>query len=203
MATEKSETDETKGSEQEAEKGKGNAGDVDPEVAELQKDPARIKSVLKALAKANKEAETRRLKLDADEKKALEEQGKFKELAERAKTDLETAKTAFSKRLVDVLLRAEAVSLGTVDADAVMALADRTGIKVSGDGFETIEGVKEAVEALKKAKAYLFGETENKGGDTPPPDGGRPVHGKGGADGFDVNKMTPRQLMELGLKKKS
>jgi chromosome segregation ATPase len=173
MATEKSETDETKGSEQEAEKGKGNAGDVDPEVAELQKDPARIKSVLKALAKANKEAETRRLQLDADEKKALEEQGKFKELAERAKTETQALKDELTNLRMTMAIEQAALEAGATKLSAVSRVLDRSGIKASEDA-KSFEGVKEAIDALKKEIPELFGGSEDKGGDTPPPDGSKP-----------------------------
>lgn len=196
MADEKSEKD-TQDPEKGTEDGKGNAGEVDPEVAGLMKDPDALKKVLAALKKANKEAETRR-KAEAElEKKALEEQGKFKELAEKAKGENEAMREAFSKRLMDAALRLEAQAAGTIDADAVVALANRTDIKV-GEDFE-VTGAKEAVEALKKSKAHLFDSGDPK---VAPPPSGVPAPRGGFSTGADIDKLSPRELMERGLKQK-
>ena len=197
MADEKSEKDTQKEPEKGPETGKGDAGDINPEVAELVKDPVGIGKVLAALKKANKEAETRRLKADADEKKAMEDQGKFKELAEKAKGENETMRSTFTKKLADSALRLEAQAAGTIDVDAVVALANRTEIKV-GDDFE-VTGAKEAVEALKTSKAHLFGESDPK---IAPPKSGMPAPRGGFSTGGDIDKLSPRQLLERGFAKK-
>lgn len=59
-----------------------------------------------------------------------------------------------NSRLVAAEVKAIGASLGLVDADVALALLDKTKVKVKDDG--TVEGVKEALEALKTSKAYLF-----------------------------------------------
>lgn len=180
-----------------SENGKGDAGDLDPKVAGLMNNPDGIKKVLDALNKANKEAENRRLKAAADEKKAMEEQGKFKELSERKDAELTALKDAFTKRTADAAIKIEAVAAGAVNADHVVALASREGIKV-GDDF-IVQGAKEAVAALKKDAAHLFGEPGKK---IPPPGTKPPASGEGTSAGFDITKMSARELIEKGLAKK-
>lgn len=198
MADEKSEKDMKQEPEKGPEDGKGNAGDIDPEVAGLMNDPEGLKKVLVALKKANKEAETRRIKADADEKKALEEQGKFKELAERKDTELKTATERFQRRAVDSSLQREAELAGALDADAIVALAVRSDIGVDEDFAVT--GAKEAVEALKKTKPALFGVPDDK--KVEPPPSGMPAPRAGFVTGRDITKMSARELIEQGLKKK-
>jgi hypothetical protein len=197
MADEKSEKDTQKEPEKGPETGKGDAGDINPEVAELMKDPAGITKVLAALKKANKEAETRRLKADADEKKALEDQGKFKELAEKAKGENETMRSTFTKRSIDQALRLEAQAAGTIDVDAVVALANRAEIKV-GDDFE-ITGAKEAVEMLKTSKAHLFGVTDTK---VAPPKSGVPAPRGGFSTKIDGKSSSAHEDLAAGFNAK-
>lgn len=79
------------------------------------------------------------------------------------------------KRANERLVRAEVISLATdmglVDADAALALMDRTDVTVKDDG--TVSGAKEALEALVAAKPWLK-KAEAKqpvGGGTNPPGG--------------------------------
>lgn len=58
-------------------------------------------------------------------------------------------------RLIAAAVKAEGSALGLVDADAARMLMDGKDIKVNDDG--TVAGVKEALDALKKTKPYLFG----------------------------------------------
>ena len=78
------------------------------------------------------------------------------------------------KRANERLVRAEVISLATdmglVDADAALALMDRAGVAVKDDG--TVEGAKEALEALVAAKPWLKKEQKTTvGGGTNPPGG--------------------------------
>ncbi len=188
-------------------KGGEDKGDqIDPTIAALMKDPDAIAALIKTKQGANAEAKTYRLKLEALEKaekeakdKALVEQGEFKTLAERAKAETEQAKTSFKKRLVDLTLKTEAITAGSVDPDLVVLAVDRAGIKVSDD-MESVEGVKEAVEALKKAKPHLFPATEDG---KPAPKTTQPAP-RGGftATPGDFDKTSPRDLISKGFAKK-
>jgi hypothetical protein len=138
----------------------GKTPEVDPAIAEIQKDPNAVAALLKAKRDANAEATAYRFKLDAldkkkqdDEKKALEDQGKFKDLAEKEKGEKTELMKKFSERAVLSELRTEALKAGILDTDAVI-LADKSGIKV--DENFGISGAAEAIAALKKSKPFLF-----------------------------------------------
>lgn len=157
---------------------KPDDGDIlDPEVEAIAKDPKAVKALLEAKRAANAEAKKLRLEREeaakaekAKSDAALAEQGKFKELLEQEKTKGTTLAATYSKRLADLYLKIEAKAADALDEDAVVALAVRDGIKVGDD--LSVEGVKEAVEALKKAKPHLFGKDEQK---VAPPKGGVPA----------------------------
>jgi len=156
--------------------------ELDPTIVALMKDPDQIAALLKTKRDANAEAKAYRLKLEAKEKAeteakeaALKEQGKFKELAESAKAESLKALASFMKKLADLTIKTEAIALNATYPDVVVLAVDRAGIKVSDD-LETVEGAKEAVAALAKAKPDLFKEAGPAG--TPPPGTPKP-HLKG------------------------
>lgn len=64
-------------------------------------------------------------------------------------------------RLIAAEVKTVAVELKIVDYDAALALMDKSKIKVDEKGEVT--GVKEALEALTKAKPYLVGKTQSGG----------------------------------------
>lgn len=161
-AAKKAEKDAAKKAEEEAAKKA-----AEEKIAAILKDPEAVEALLKSKRDANEEAKGLRLKLEAIEKaqktaddKALQEQGKHKELAEQRKAENDAMKTSFTNQAISQALKIEAQAAGSVDADAVVALANRTEIKVS-DAFE-VTGATEAVEELKKSKPYLFGEVDKK-----------------------------------------
>jgi len=198
-ATKKAAEDAAKKAEEDARKAE------EAKLADIAKNPEAINALLEAKRAANEEAKKLRLKLEeldkaekAKEAQALQEQGKFKELAEKEKQGRETDKTAFTGHLVALSLKIEAQAAGSVDADAVAALADRSQIKV-GDDF-TVTGAKEAVEALKKGKPYLFGEVQDP--KIAPPKTGVPSPRGGFGVQADVDKTTARDLITRGLEGK-
>lgn len=99
--------------------------------------------------------EAAKAKLDLDKQgqteleKALAAQ---KEAEEKGKKALETA----NQRLINAEIKIFAVDAKFVDPDDAVALIDRSGIQIDENG--KITGVKEAVEALAKAKPHLIGE---------------------------------------------
>lgn len=80
---------------------------------------------------------------------------KAKQLSPEAQRQLDAA----NARVQSLMLQAEVTRLGAamglVDADAAIALMDRTKVQTQGDA---ITGVQEALDALKTAKPYLFGK---------------------------------------------
>ena len=179
-AQKKAEEDKSKAAAEKADE----KGEIDPEILAIMKDPAAVAHLREQKRSANAEAKEARLKLEKLEKerkdaddKALQEQGKFKELAEKHKAEAEDLKKMFAGQRIDFELRLEAQTAGIIDAGDAVRLCDRAGLKLSDD-FATVEGAKEAVEVLKKTKPYLFAEAE--GEKIPPPSIGR-ASLKGGA----------------------
>jgi len=81
-------------------------------------------------------------------------------------------------------------AMGLIDAETALLLLDRTNVKVDEKG--AVSGVKEALEALKTAKPYLFGAPAAASGGEPVvriTSGG--AHG-GGADP-DYSKMSDEE----------
>jgi hypothetical protein len=190
MTLEKKDQDDSK-KEGDKKDDKDQKDQIDPKLAELMKDPDAVQALLAAKRAANDEAKQYRLKLEAIEQKkkeadeaALKEQGKFKELAETAQREKAEAEARFKTKLVELALMTEAVKLGIVDADGVK-LADASQVKV--DNNWNVQGAKEAIEALKAAKSYLF---EKKEGAPLPPAQKPGLRGQGKEE-----KLTPHERM--------
>jgi hypothetical protein len=96
------------------------------------------------------------LGLEPDPNKNYEQQ-----LADANKKAQE-AEAKANERLIKAEVKSIAVELKLVDADAAYALMDRTAVKINDAG--EVEGVKEALEALTKAKPYLVGKGDTVGG---------------------------------------
>ena len=75
--------------------------------------------------------------------------------------ELDKALNRANDRLIAAEVKTVAIELKIVDAEAALALMDKSKIKVNDKGDVT--GVKEALEALAKAKPYLVGKTQTDG----------------------------------------
>jgi len=176
---------------------------IDPKIAEIMKDPDAVLSLLEAKRAANAEAKKYREKLEAleaerkkMEEESLKEQGKFKELAETLKKEKEEMERKFRETLIWKALENEAIRQGIIDPEAVR-LANTSLIKVN-EHYQ-IEGVKEAIEALKKEKAYLFEKRDDKQSPPPPP-GEKPGFRK--TQIKEGENLTPEQRLERALQMK-
>ena len=195
-------TDDVK-SKVEAQKADEEKVEIDPEVLAIMKDPAAVAHLVGQKRAANAEAKEARLKLEKLEKdrkdaedKALQEQGKYKELAEKYKTDAEAVKKTFAGQRIDFELKFEAQKAGIIDAGDAVRLCDRAGLKPSDD-FATVEGAKEAVEALVKAKPYLFAGADDK---IPPPSIGKASLKQGAAGQIaPIGSISPAERISRGL----
>lgn len=124
--------------------------------------------------KAKEQLEAREAADAEAEKKRLEEQGKYKELAEKAESEKAAMQTKYETSAKSNALKVAALQAGTVDADAVAALVNLADIKLADDGSVDTESVKSVIETLKTSKAYLFGEAPkptNVGGNGGTPSG--------------------------------
>ena len=79
---------------------------------------------------------------------------KAKQLSPEAQQQLNAANARVQALLLQNEVTKLGAAMGLVDADAAIALMDRTKVKTEG---ETITGVQEALDALKTGKPYLFG----------------------------------------------
>ena len=108
-------------------------------------------------ARAAEEAAAAAKKLAEDAEKAV---------ADRLKSERETADKGWADRLVRAELKAAAVKAGMIDLDG-LKLADLSAVKLNDDG--EVEGADDLLAALKEAKPYLFTAPANpQGGNTNP-----------------------------------
>lgn len=84
---------------------------------------------------------------------AAEKERRDKALPAEVQKQIDDAFTAANDRLIGAEIRTQAAVLGFVDADDALKLIDRSELKVDDKG--NVTGVKEALEALAKAKPHL------------------------------------------------
>ena len=119
-------------------------------------------------------------------------------MEESLEQKLAEQKKTFAGQRIDFELKLEAQKAGIIDAGDAIRLCERAGLKVS-ENFETVEGAKEAVESLAKAKPYLFGDTQVK---IPPPRIGKAAMRSGPpAQAPPIGSITPAERISLGLEK--
>lgn len=147
-------------------------------------------AAMQAAAKAQREAG----------EKAKTELEKEREARERAEEEKALAIEKANNRLIDAEIKVLAAAAGFADITDAVALVDRTEISVDEEGKVT--GVKEAVEALAKAKPHLLGKSPGTGGI-----GGssNPGDDKGGGDddGTFGAALGKRQAEQLGKQQDS
>ncbi len=81
---------------------------------------------------------------------------------------LAAARTEATQRVVGFALRAEGASAGLLDMDALKLLDQAEVGKLTVDDAGEVAGAKPLIEAIKKAKPFLFG-TGNTSGTAPAP----------------------------------
>lgn len=82
---------------------------------------------------------------------------KARELPEDAKKQIAAAMETANNRLIAAEVTSVGASMGLIDTEAALAFINREKVKVDEKGAVT--GVKEALEALRDTKGYLFGHT--------------------------------------------
>ena len=164
VAEEKAATDKAALEEKErleTERKKKEEEEIDPTIQSiLDGGSDAVAKLLEAKRAANAESKDYRLALekintekDADEKKKLEEQGKFKELAEKSEAKATALETKTKELFVTQALQVAAMKQGIVDIDGIK-LADRS--KCSIDEAYDVTGAEEAIKDLMTRKSYLF-----------------------------------------------
>lgn len=181
-----------KGKEGEAKEG----GDqFDPKVLEseeLWKQP-RIKELLAA----KKERDDLVAKQKEAEEKSLESQKKFKELADKKSEEVKTLTAKLEATAIDQALTTKLAGEGVVDLDGALKLTDRAKLSVDDNG--TVQGVDDAINALKQDRAYLF--TNESGQPAKPKVGtatnpGQKGEGEGTVKKFKRSQLADRKFYE-------
>lgn len=111
----------------------------------------------------------------------------------KLQNDLAASATAIAEAKKDAAIRLGLVGAKAKNPKAALALLDVAKLEMQDDG--TVKGLKEALDALQKSDAYLFGEaapTPPTGGFNPQPGG--PVVPDGPMSLFDAVKShyTPK-----------
>lgn len=114
------------------------------------------------------------MKAAAKEKKAADDASKSElEREKAARTQAEAAakaeKDKANRYRIEADIKLAAMEAGFVDPTDAIALVDRASIKV--DDKDAVTGVKEAVEALARAKPHLVGEAKPGGSPGSPGNG--------------------------------
>ncbi len=144
---------------------------------------------LAELREKGKKFDTLAQEKEAADKKALEEQGKFKELSEQQASEITSLKEQLKNSTINQTLTNKLSPLGVVDLEGALKLVDRSKIEVAEDG--SVTGVDEAIEALKNDKAYLF----TAGGGSKP-QVGTPTNTGNGGEGGGPAKFKRSQLRD-------
>ena len=122
-----------------------------------------------------------RLRAQEAEKKAAEAAEAVKKATEEATGKIEEVSKTAQLRVIKAELKAFAVKAGIVDLDG-LAFIDMSKVKLTDTG--EIEGADEAIDALRKAKPYLFTKTTSS--TQKPPEGKPPTTKK-------ATEMTPEE----------
>lgn len=102
-----------------------------------------------------------RLRATEAEKKAAEAAEAAKKAADEALERVKKAEEAAQARIIRAEIKAHAIKAGIVDVDG-LALADLSKITINDKG--EVVGAEDAIEALRKAKPYLFTKTTASSG---------------------------------------
>lgn len=165
-------------------------------------------------SEVNKEAQelkkwkAEREKADADaETKRLEEQGKHKELADKAAKERDEANAKLSNYVKVSELKVAALKAGCVDPDALAKIVDLAQVELDNDGNVDNAKLTALIEKVKTEKAYLFGAAQtpsnvgSKGGAPANPTGQKPTFTREQLrDGkfFDEHKAEIMEAMREG-----
>lgn len=116
-----------------------------------------------------------RLKAQEAERKLQEAEERATKAEKDASDKVTAAQGEATARLIRAEVKAVALKAGIVDIDG-LALADLSKVKFNDKG--ELEGADDAIEALKKAKPYLFTKTTSSTTQPPPRREDKPKHAR-------------------------
>ncbi|MCG3176843.1 MAG: hypothetical protein MOGMAGMI_01807 [Candidatus Omnitrophica bacterium] len=112
---------------------------------------------IKSLNDRAKRADKYEKDLEENEKKKLEEEKRYQELAEKEKQRADELENRFKQESLNNRIALAASKHGVADPTDVLALLDRSGIQTDDQG--NLTGVDEAVAKLLESKPYLKGDS--------------------------------------------
>ncbi len=84
----------------------------------------------------------------------MEDEGKFEELSTKQALEIEELRKGQQSSTINQAITVKLAG-GVVDLEAALTLIDKSNVSVDDNG--TVQGVEQAIEALKSSKPYLFG----------------------------------------------
>lgn len=149
-----------------------------PRIKELRDGAAKAKELEEAQSKAEEEN--------------LTKNKKFEDLANKRGEEVNTLKSQLKTNKINQALTIKLAGQGVVDLDAALKLVNRDSLEVAEDG--SVKGVDEALESLKKDRAYLFTSSgSSKVGTATNPSNGQET---GGQTRFKRSQITPKFYQE-------
>lgn len=125
------------------------------------------KEVIQTRDKANAKLRAFEREQTDREQALLTEQGKFKELYEKAEAEKQTLKTGLKNKAVDSALKDILQKSGARAVDTVAKLIDKSKIVTSDEDFTVdVESIQSQIEEIRKTDPILFGVGE--GSNLPP-----------------------------------
>lgn len=135
-----------------------------------------LKKTAEEAKKYRQENSDLKKQLEEFQQKTLQEQGNWKDLAEKAQkknaelaAELKTTKGKFALKTVSDQLSTEALKLGCIDTDALIKLADLGALDVDEDFRVDGESLKSLLAEMQKNKPFLFKKPDPKIQDGLPP----------------------------------
>jgi len=153
-----------------------------------QRNIRQLRSVEKSFKKLNRDHETLKGRLDADEKAKLDATEREKQRADAAEAERDRLQGEVRKRAVRAAVQLEAVKLGFHNPEDAYLFIDLDDIEFDDDGEP--QGVRDLVKDLAKQRDYLVAKDGGNGtsGRNPPPPSDRSQRAPG--------KFTPEQDAE-------
>lgn len=148
--------------------------EVDPEESPNERLLKESKKWKEKFQGAAKELEALRLEKEERARQEQEEQGRYRELYEKTRSDLEKERGAVREERRNSQIRVKAQEMGCKDVDAALRLGDMQLLQYDDDS-RAYHGVDAFLEQLKESRPYLF-EIRSTPTINPKVPGGKPVN---------------------------
>lgn len=111
----------------------------------------------KELNEKAKKADDLEAKAKADAEQKAKDDGKWQEIATAKEQEAKAATDRANRVIQDSNIKVAALQAGVIDADAALALIDRSKIQVDENG--NVTGLEDAIKSLVESKPYLVNKS--------------------------------------------